>query len=110
MKSNELKKVDIQLTEMYNRMGDIALAEVERLARIILRKNPSLKEFVNAMGVCFFTTHDGYIVDLYEYGTGTLTRKSFKELAYLIDEWDSILKLTGESMRFTATGDKITDW
>lgn len=105
-----MEKIDKQLNEMYNNMCDIALAEVEILARSILKKNPTLKEFVNAMGVCFFTTYDGNTVDLWEYGTSNITRKSFNDLANLINDWDSILKLTGESMRFTATGEKITDW
>lgn len=105
-----MEKIDKQLNEMYNKMYNIALSEVEKLARSILKKNPTLKEFVNAMGTCFFTTYEGDTVDLWEYGTSNLTRKSFKDLANFIDDWDSILKLTGESMRFTATGEKKTDW
>lgn len=94
----------------YNRACEIALLEMEKLAREILRKNKTLKEFVNAMGSCFFTTYEGDTIDLWEYGTSRLTKPSFKKLADLIMEWDDYLKLTGEPMRFTATGEKITDW
>jgi hypothetical protein len=31
-------------------------------------------------------------------------------LANVFREWDNIFKLTGEPMRFTATGKKVTDW
>jgi hypothetical protein len=33
-----------------------------------------------------------------------------KKINHLLVEWDNIYKLTGEPMRFTASGKKITSW
>lgn len=98
-------------------MEKTASTEVERLARDILKKNNSLHEFVMGMGTWFFKDKNGEIIDPYEtrmngsfeYYT-ILSKKYFKPLADFIGEWNDILKITGEPMRFTATGEKITDW
>ena len=112
-----MDKINDQLDELYSQMEKIASIEVERLARDILKKNKSLHEFVMGMGTWFFTYKNGETISPYEtrmngsfeYYT-ILSRRSFKPLADFMGEWNDILKLTGESMRFTATSKKITDW
>ena len=76
---------------------------VEATARSILRRNKTIKEFVMAMGSAFFYSRDGDVLELDD-------RKSFKPLKDFIEEWDDLLKITGEPMRFTADGPKVTDW
>lgn len=89
-------------------MQRIALAEVERMAREIMRKHPSLREFVMAMGVWFFTQQQRH---------GRPDRKVDEQdvrhlagLGRFIDSWDRVLHLTGTPMRFTVDGPVITDW
>lgn len=112
-----MRKVNDQLNDMHVQMEKIASMEVERLAREILRKNKSLHEFIMAMGVYYFKDNKGEIVDVeisdYSVNGGykyKVSRPSFKPLYDFIGEWNEILKITGESMRFTATSKKITDW
>ena len=86
----------------YQQAVNLALAEVERLARKILAQHANLDEFVMAMGSVGFS--DGYeelAID---------ERAYMKPLRDFINEWDGVLKLTGTPMRFTATGKKVTDW
>lgn len=107
MKATRKRAINKQLDKLYFQMNDIALIEVERLARKCLNQNPKkLGEFVMAMGHFSFTDIKGETIweHTYEKCSG------FKPLDDFISEWDSILKLTGEPMRFTATGVKITDW
>ena len=112
-----MKKINDQLNGMYIEMEQIASMEVERLARDILKKNKSLHEFIMGMGVYYFKNNKGEIVDVeksdYSVNGGysySVAKPSFRLLYDFIGEWNEILKITGESMRFTATGEKITDW
>lgn len=101
----------------YDIAVSLALKEVEKESRKILCKHPQYKEFVMAMGSCFFTTAEkGETVDLLRqvYRNGgysyELTYKYFGQLQKIFDEWTPYLKLTGEPMRFTATGKMIKNW
>ena len=93
--------------------SDIASKEVEKLARKILKEHPRYDEFIMGMGSYTFTLKNGeghvdtmtsrmnsrwvYIIsDTYEY---------FKPLNDFMGEWDEILKISGEPMRFTATSE-----
>jgi hypothetical protein len=81
---------------------DLALIEVERLARKILATHPNLTEFVMAMGTAtFFDGYEHLALD---------ERAYMKPLRDFFDEWNDVLHLAGTPMRFTATGKKITDW
>jgi hypothetical protein len=90
-----------QVEDFYNRADNIALHHVEALARKMLTENSKLSEFIMGMGTYYFT-HIG--------GTITYEEKYYTELSDFIGEWDSIFKLTGNPMRFTATGQVETDW
>lgn len=87
----------------YLRAAEVAaLAEIERQARLILRRRPSLGEFVMGMGAWFFVGADGEI----RHETPRCARR----LASFIDEFDETLCLTGHPMRFTANGPLIQEW
>lgn len=87
----------------YDKAGDFAVAEVERMARQILLTHPNLNEFIMGMGLACFT-------DKADNSLDTSDRRYMKPLDDFISEWDEYLKITGEPMRFTATGKKITSW
>lgn len=92
------------IAEMYDEARSQALCELERIARECLRENPELNEFVMAMGNWIFTTKpDGYV---YAEAPGG----EFVDLEEHIDEWDDVLKLTSEPMRFTANGEVVREW
>ena len=75
--------------------------EVEHIARKHLLANPNLTEFIMGMGTYGFMADKPRGID---YDAGC------EELNDLIAEWDNLLKITGEPMRFTATGEKRSDW
>jgi hypothetical protein len=97
-------KINIEnISKLYDAARKEALIAVEGMAREILTKHSNLDEFVMAMGTCFFTEKKTgqikYDIPLYT-----------KDLMTFIDKWDEYLKITGEPMRFTAAGKKITNW
>ena len=94
---------------------------VEKMARQILSEQRQLNEFVMAMGSYFFTykskKRKGETLDPISskmnssYNYYYIDTETFlKPLNDFISEWDSVLKITGEPMRFTAKGEKVTDW
>jgi hypothetical protein len=102
----------------YQKACKLASKRVEQMARTILRNHPHLDEFIMANGSYFFTiknsddhisattqkmnsSWDYYYVDTFAY---------LKPLNNFIGKWTDYLKITGDPMRFTATGKKITDW
>ena len=97
----------------YSEAERLASAVVEKKARAILRQHPNLDEFVMAMGGWFFTKKDkdatGYSMILHE-SSGDHCPKYMTGIRNFIDEWDDVLKTTGEPMRFTANGEKVTEW
>lgn len=99
---DKIKKLD----ELEEKIIDCILAEIEEEARKILRDNSSLKEFIMGMGVWFFEDNDGdnHCDDSISYDN------IFRPIVVLLNAYDGRFKITGESMRFTATGTKITDW
>lgn len=84
--------------------SELALEYVEQEARKILRKCTTLNEFITAMGAAFFTDKHGNSLNDHELP------KSALELIEFIEEVDPELHLTGNPMRFTADGEKITNW
>lgn len=98
-------KASKQIAYHYQKAGDIALAEVERMARAILVKYTNLHTFSIGMGSWGFVTQNGDHVALpFEN-----VPKYMYPLRDFIDEWDTRLYLTGQYMKFTATSPKITD-
>lgn len=105
------------VADYYEKAEKTASEVVEKMARKILREHPELNEFVMAMGTYFFTYKDGGNLDpisskmnsSYNYVYYD-TEPFLKPLNDFIGEWDSRLKITGDAMRFTANGIKVTDW
>lgn len=88
---------------------ETAFILIETRARKILVAHPSLDEFVMAMGGWLFTRHgsDDNISDI-ELSHIPGYVRSF---ANMMDEFsDMELKVTGEPMRFTATGPVVKMW
>jgi hypothetical protein len=87
-----------------DRADEMAMAEVERLARQVLERCPTLDEFVMGMGMVIFTLKDGggslYVFEV----------KAAKKLNDFLDQWDPILKLTGTPVRLTAEGKACSGW
>lgn len=98
-----------EIESLYMQAFESAIELVELEARNILRKNKSLDEFVMAMGSASFTTKKKKGTPYYDI-VDLGKNPSFKRLNDFINQWDSYLKITGEAMRFTANGPKITDW
>ncbi len=87
----------------YDLAREHAIGVVERMARDVLLTHPNVVEFVMAMGVYGFNDKQGDTRHLDEFAY-------MRPLKEFIEEWDDVLKLSGEPMRFTATGNKVTDW
>lgn len=105
------------VADYYEKAGKTASEVVEKMARQILREHPELNEFVMAMGTYFFTYKDGGNLDTISSKMNSSynyvyydTEPFLKPLNNFISEWDSRLKITGDAMRFTANGIKVTDW
>ena len=102
------------LLQEINRM---ALQYVEAAAREILVSSPELSEFVMGMGAWFFTYKLGVVFsdglkvtkgnDIL-YGPDRYPR--LLPVVQFMNEWDSLLGLTGNPTRFTAKGKKRTGW
>jgi len=100
------KVLNDEIQSHLDKATKLAVDNVEKMAREILAHNPELKEFIMAMGTWFFVDKHGHHIDnadIKEY-------PALEPLFSFICKWDNELKITGESMRFTAFGPKITDW
>ena len=91
------------------RLYAMALALIETRARKILVGHPSLDEFVMAMGGWLFTRKNS------QDDISTVYRECIPGYAMpftrMMDEFDDLeLKVTGEPMRFTATGPVVQEW
>ena len=93
------------LNHHYDKAVTLALIIVEEKARTILREHKNLNEFIMAMEGWLFTRKGGGA----DYDNVNCL-KYMRSLQNFVSEWDDVLKITGESMRFTADGEKITDW
>jgi hypothetical protein len=91
-----------------SRAEKLASKTVEQKAKAILRQHPNLKEFIMGNGSWYFTDKNRNV----KHGDNIMGDgvKYTQGLQNFIERWDDILHITGEPMRFTATGKKITDW
>lgn len=103
-----LPQIKKEISRLFNEMDKLALPFVEAEARKILARHSNLDEFIMGMGRWFFTDKKGnHVTDT--YGPPVKYVRDSK-LANFISEWDELLRITGNPMRFTATGPKITNW
>lgn len=96
--------VDRALTAKFEELEKMALHELERRARVAMRRDPSAVEFVMGMGAVFFRMKNGKDADY------TTSRPALRPVFDLLAEWDDYLHLTGTPMRFTADGPVIKEW
>lgn len=96
-----MEQVDVLIKkseEIIDQAIEIALKEVQRIARKELHSNKKLKRFTMYMGTYFFSDSDGPIFG-YEC----------QELDSFIDKYCD-LHLTGCAMSFTKNGEVLTNW
>lgn len=94
-----------EVAECYKKACNLASRHVESLARRILAERSELNEFIMGMGTYFFSLKDD------DDNIDAFSGEEWMEpLVDFICEWDRELKITGEAMRFTAMGDKVTEW
>ena len=96
---------DINIINAYlKKAASIGLNVIEKTARNILLKHTNLEWFVMAMGTAFFVDKQGNTYNTYN------SKEYMNPVWDILDEFDRILFLSGNPMKFTATGEKITNW
>ena len=102
-----------EFEEHVGNLGGEAVEIAEHLARKVLKRCPYLDEFVMGMGMASFSKKnplfhpDGLPLDDHNEREHNQHSAPFFEF---IERWDDIFKITGDAMRFTRDGAKITDW
>jgi hypothetical protein len=92
-----------ELEKAYNRARSIGLFLVEKYAREVMRADPQFVEFVvDREGETYFIAATGGVV--YPRCLDDHTLVDF------LHEWDEVLGLTSEPMRFTADGPMRREW
>jgi hypothetical protein len=104
-----LAQIKRQLMQSETRLYAMSLDLIENKARKLLLDHPCLDEYVMAMGGWLFT-RKGRTDDI-----STAYRECIPAYAMsftrMMDDFDTVeLKVTGEAMRFTATGPIVTSW
>lgn len=92
---------------------DIAIREVEKLARQTLYNNPAeLKTFVMGMGTYYFTDMNDEVIHVSMADNDKFLKSlpGYNQLVSFIIKWDHELRITGEPMRFTVDGPMKSDW
>lgn len=119
--ANTTNPVLCEVAAHYNKTCELASLKVEQIARQILVEHKELDEFIMAMGIYFFTykskkrkgqhlsSHTQKMNKNWQYYYED-SEPFLKPLNDFISEWDNCLKITGNAMRFTATGVKVTNW
>lgn len=103
-----------KIARLYHEACVLSTQAVEKMARQILAKHPTLDEFVMAMGSAYFTTKaktvstqdGGKMCDMIYLDE----RAYMSKLGEFITEWDDALGITGTPMRFTATSPITENW
>jgi hypothetical protein len=101
--SHQTNTVNSKIDTHINIAYEIALKEVERLARKILKRNKkSMTGFCMGMGCTSFYDENGPIDD---------NDPRIKELEDFVGTWNRNLYLTGTPMKLTSwDGELLSDW
>lgn len=101
------EQLNEHITSEITKLEKLAVDHVKRLAMQVIKSNSrKVSEFVMCMGTYFFNDKKGE--PLYQHEIEAL--KDYKELEGFIDEWDGILHITGEAMRFHKDGITHYNW
>jgi hypothetical protein len=96
--------VAYEVERLFDKAHELALAEVERRARKILKDHPTAKTFCMSMGSASF----------YDKAGEPMFIDDFKYLKYFYDfleQFDDRLYLSGRALKLTSyNGPKTTDW
>ena len=96
---------DINIINAYLRKAtSVGLNAIEKTARKILSQHSNLEWFMMAMGTAFFIDKNGTMYN------SLYSEEYMNPLYDFLNQFDSILHLSGNPMKFTATGGKITNW
>ena len=88
----------------------LALTELERRARQIMKDHPVNIEFVMGMGGWpFHRQHGDSLLDFHCHKEGGGPKYTWA-FAEFVNKWDAVFRLTGTPMRFTATGVVRVSW
>ena len=98
--------------------NEVAIKEVERLARKTMRDNPEIEEFCMAMGSATFHLDPEFQEEPGENGFpqdnfGQLEHNDprAKEFYDFLDEWNDMFHINGTPMKIKgANGKLVTDW
>ena len=107
MKNKVAEKINVIMSEAISEASNLAMKEIERIARAHLVRCNTLHEFVMCMGRHFFTDKAGNVMHCDEMN---LKLCDCPELHEFINSIDNELKITGVPIRFTATGLARHDW
>jgi len=106
-------EINSDIQKCFDIANELAVKEVERLARFVLSSNPNeLLSFMMCMGSFFFNDKKDEIIHAC-VGDNEKYLKSlsgYNQLVGFIYKWDEYFGLTGTAMTFTANGKTITDW
>jgi len=103
------KKTAKKIDDLLDEANVLAVKLIEAEARHILKNHKDLDEFVMGMGTAFFTRKGRS--PGWGHGTVQFDERKYMELIdQLITDYDDYFKITGLPMRFTANGEKITEW
>jgi len=97
------KKKNKEIEKQFNKLEKEISLFIELQARGVLKKHPYFDEFVMAMGSAGFTYKNP---DRQAKENHPACKQFFK----FLNQWDDIFHITGETMRFTATGKKHVHW
>jgi type II secretory pathway pseudopilin PulG len=106
----ENKKARAQIDAALESARTVALAEVERLARAVLRNRSSgAKIFVMCMGSATFYHADGRVLDIEnEHGR---VRRWARPIYTFLDDYGDTFGLWGEPLRLDSADAEVrTDW
>ncbi len=105
--------ISAKLQKHHDDARKLAMTEVIRLARKIMKANPTFTCWICAMGRCVFYETTPETEDECAKDNAPLRDNDPRalELIDFVDEWDNTLKLTGEGCRLDShDGELVTDW
>lgn len=97
-----MKTINNKLNTKHYSMREEALNHLKMLVNNKFKQNKNLNCFVLVMGTYFWTDLNNEV--LYEHEVNYKSVKSF------LNEWDNILNLTGEGVKWFRDGSVVTDW
>lgn len=105
--------INEKIQKHFDIANDLAVKEVERLARKVLKNNSTeLLNFTMGMGGYFFSDTKDKIIHIVVADNEKFMQglEGYNELVKFIMKWDDYFRLTDTPMTFTAKGAMITDW